>query len=120
MSSSSNVDGNTSIDTDIGFVLKECLYKEFVDVKITHSNKNKNLGRIYYTCKSQMCCSFLGWCKIASIQQSPNTIATQEECITSLESVVREADTKREVVPWRTLIVISFILSTYLTIIHLV
>ena len=118
MSSSSIVDGNTSIDMDIRFVLKKCLCGEFTDVKITHSNKNKNRGRIYYTCKSKRCGSFLGWCKIDSIEQAPNTIATVEECNTSENSVIREVHSNHDGVPWtwKTLTIIAFILSTCLAI----
>ena len=104
MPSLSTVEGNTSNEIDIRFVIKECLCGELADVKITNSNKNKNRGRIYYICKRSRCGTLLGWCKIASIQQAPNSIATLEECSTSLESV-HEVNMNREVnmgleVPW--------------------
>jgi len=119
MPSSSTVEGNKSIEIDIRFVIKECLCGELADVKITHSNKNKNRGRMYYTCKRRKCGTFLGWCKIASIQQSLNNIATLDECSTSLEvNMKREVNMGLEVVPWKwkILMVVFFILSIYLAI----
>ena len=105
------MEGNASIDIDIRFVIKECLCGELADVKITHSNKNKNRGRMYYTCKRRKCGTLLGWCKIASIQQSLNNIATLDECSTSFDTHM-----KREVVPWKILMVLFISLSIYLAI----
>ena len=92
MPSSLTVEGNTSIEIDIRFVIKDCLCGELADVKITHSNKNRNRGRMYYTCKMRKCGTFLGWCKIASIQQSLNNIAIVDECSTSLEVNMKRED----------------------------
>lgn len=116
MASSSIVDDNSTVDVDVRFLLKQCECGEIADVKITKSNKNNNRGRIYYSCKRQICGTFLGWCKISSIQRPSNNIAVLEECSTSRASVVGEVHYKREIMPWKLLIILSFILSTFLAI----
>ncbi|ONK64340.1 uncharacterized protein A4U43_C07F24680 [Asparagus officinalis] len=78
MASLSTVEGNSCVEVDIRFILKQCDCGELADVKITKSNKNNNRGRIYYSCKRQKCGSFLGWCKISSIEQKPFVIAPPE------------------------------------------
>ncbi|KAM7504734.1 hypothetical protein LguiB_003638 [Lonicera macranthoides] len=93
-SSKNPVEGNSSMDVDIRFMLKQCECGEIADVKITKSNKNNNRGRIYYSCKRQRCGSFLGWCKVSSFGEATNVIVPQEECSTSRNLVVGELNTK--------------------------
>ncbi|ONK57678.1 uncharacterized protein A4U43_C09F2950 [Asparagus officinalis] len=102
MASSSTVEGNSCVEVDIRFILKQCDCGELADMKITKSNKNNNRGRIYYSCKRQKCGSFLGWCKISSIEQIPFVIAPPE---------ARELVVVREKVLWKWLTIIAFLLS---------
>lgn len=116
MASSSTVEGNSNTVMDIRFMLRQCKYRELADVKIMKSNKNNNRGRIYYMCKRQRCGSFLGWYKVSLMQYASNTICPQfEQSSISRDSVVGEVNAKREV-PWKFLIAISFIFSTFLVI----
>ncbi|KAM7522303.1 hypothetical protein LguiA_012205 [Lonicera macranthoides] len=116
MAFSSTAKGNSSMEVDIRFMLKQCECGALVNVKITKLNKNNNCGRIYYSCKRQRCRTFLGWCKIDSFGQTTNIISTLEECNTLRNLVVGEVNTKWEMVLWRILIIISFFLSIFCTI----
>lgn len=60
MVSSSTVEGNSSIEVYIIFILKQCECGEVADVKITKSNKNNNHGRIYTTSAKG---KYSHWCK---------------------------------------------------------
>ncbi|KAM7524540.1 hypothetical protein LguiA_014442 [Lonicera macranthoides] len=60
MTSSSTAEGNSNMEVDIRFMLKQCECGELAEVKITKSNKNNNRGRIYYSCKQRRCGTFLG------------------------------------------------------------
>ena len=113
-STSSNVEGNSSIEVDVRFMLTQCECGELADVKITKSNKNNNRGRMYYTCKRQRCGSFLGWCKIASIHgYTSNTNATVEQFrLASRDGVGGEVNAKLEFMPWKFLFILAFILFT--------
>ncbi|KAM7513052.1 hypothetical protein LguiB_011927 [Lonicera macranthoides] len=94
MAFSTTAGGDSSMEVDIRFMLKQCECGELADVKITKSNKNNNCGKIYCSCKRQMCGTFLGWCKISSIKQASNIIAPPEECSTLRNFVVGEVNTK--------------------------
>ncbi|KAM7471460.1 hypothetical protein LguiA_009643 [Lonicera macranthoides] len=116
-SSKNPVEGNSSMDVDIRFMLKQCKCGEIADVKITKSNKNNNRGRIYYSCKRQRCGNFLGWCKVSSFGEAANVIVPQEECSTSWNLVVGKLNTKWKILSWRDiLIIISFFISVFLAI----
>ncbi|KAM7461048.1 hypothetical protein LguiA_029169 [Lonicera macranthoides] len=90
---------------DIRFILKQCECGELADVKIMNSNKDDNRGRIYYSCTRQKCGSFLGWCKISSIEKVSNIIAPPEE---------HDLVVAREKVMLKWLTIIAFLLSTCL------
>ncbi|KAM7468180.1 hypothetical protein LguiB_015742 [Lonicera macranthoides] len=112
--SSSTVEGNSSNEVDVRFVLKQCECGEVTDVKIAKSNKNNNRGRMYYSCKRQRCGTFLGWCNVSSIQVVSSTVGTLEECSTSRASIVGEPNTNNDLkVRWKFLIVLCLMLTTY-------
>ena len=96
---SSSMEVNSAIEVNVRFMLTQCDCGELADVKITKSNKNNNSGRIYYSCKRQRCNTFLGWCKISSIQQALNTIAVAEAFCTSYDFVVGEVKSNHQMVP---------------------
>ncbi|KAM7529098.1 hypothetical protein LguiB_032508 [Lonicera macranthoides] len=66
------------------------------------------------SCKRQRCGTFLGWCKISSIQVESSTVGTLEECSTSCASIVGELNTNHDLkVRWKFLIVLSLMLTIY-------